>query len=123
MRSQDPYEHLRLMYKYATTLNSLIESGELTRESMGRSQLVQAGAVKFLELIGEEARQLTKAKIDLGPDVPLLQIANMRHRMVHAYEGVNWNVVEEATFEDVPRLIVSIQEACASHSINLEFSE
>lgn len=107
------------MYKYAKTLNSLVENGELTRESLGRSQLVQAGAVKFLELIGEEAWQLTKAKIDLGPDVPLLQIANMRHRMVHAYEGVNWSVVEEAAFEDVPQLIANIEEACASRSIHL----
>lgn len=120
MRNQDPYEHLRLMYKYAKTLNSLIEDGELTRESLGRSQLIQAGTVKFLELIGEEAWQLTKADVDLGPDIPLLQIANMRHRMVHAYEGVNWSVVEEAAFEDVPQLIVSIQEICASRSIHLD---
>ena len=108
------------MYKYARTLNSLIEDGELTRESLGRSQLIQAGTVKFLELIGEEAWQLTKADVDLGPDIPLLQIANMRHRMVHAYEGVNWSVVEEAAFEDVPQLIVSIQEICASRSIHLD---
>ena len=78
--------------------------------------------MKYLELIGEEAWQLTKAGIDLGPDVPLLQIANMRHRMVHAYEGVNWNVVEQAAFEDVPQLIPSIQAACQARSIDLGVS-
>lgn len=73
MRYADPYEHLRLMYKY-------------------------------------------------GDDIPLRQIANMRHRMVHACEGVNWNVVEEAAFEDVPHLIGSIEKTSRKQSIRLDFA-
>lgn len=120
MRNVSPDDRLRLMYKYSRELHSMIESGELTRELLGRSQLVQAGTVKYLELIGEQAWQLTRANVDLGDGVPLRQIANMRHRMVHAYEGVNWDVVEEAAFEDVPELIASIEAVARERGFDLE---
>lgn len=120
MRDTDPYEHMRLMYKYATTLCSLIANGEITRDKLGRSQLVQAGTVKYLELIGEEAWQLRKEQVDVGEEIPLVQIANMRHRMVHAYEGVNWDVVEGAAFEDVPELVTTIEAFCQSRGIDLD---
>ena len=119
MRNVDPAHHVRLMYKYASALSGLVGSGEVTREALGRSALVQAGVVKHLELIGEEAWKLLDSGLDLGEGVPLIAMANMRHRMVHAYEGVDWSVVEEATFEEVPELVASLEEACARLGIEL----
>ena len=123
MRNLDPDVHIQRMYKYAETLNRLIESGEISRESLGMSELVQAATVKYLELIGEEAWQLLKTDVSLGDDVPLPQIANMRHRMVHAYDGVDWSIVEEAAFEDVPQLMKAMGEFIRKHSTELDSNE
>ena len=56
----------------------------------------------------------------LGESVHLPQIANMRHRMVHAYEGVDWSVVEEAAFEDVPQLMEAIEAVARELSLELD---
>ena len=120
MRNVDSNIHIQRMYKYASTLVRLIESGEVSRELLGTSELVQAATVKYLELIGEEAWQLLKADVSLGEDVPLPQIANMRHRMVHAYEGVDWSIVEEAAFEDVPQLVKSLEGTIRELSLEID---
>ena len=61
--------------------------------------------MKAIELIGEQAWELRKAGIDLGGAVPLTEIAGMRHRLVHHYEGVDWNVVEAILMDDIPALV------------------
>lgn len=97
------------MYEHATELASLGKSEKITPEKLGMDSLVQLATVKALELIGEQARQLRKLAYDLGPDIDLAEIAGMRHRMVHHYEGIDWGVVYEATFEDVPRLAEALE--------------
>ena len=32
-------------------------------------------------------------------------IAGLRHRLVHDYEGTNWNIIAEVVFEEIPKLI------------------
>lgn len=112
-------EHAALLYKYARQLDELIATGQLTRERLGTSQVDQWAITKALELIGEEAWQLSKAGYDLGPDIPLTEIGLMRHRLVHHYEGVNWNIAEEAAFEDVPKLVKDLRPILEARGIEI----
>jgi uncharacterized protein with HEPN domain len=64
--------------------------------------------VKAIELIGEQAWELRKAGVDLGRAIPLAEIAGMRHRLVHHYEGVDWNVVEAIPRDDIPALVENL---------------
>ena len=57
-----------------------------------------------LQQLGECAWKLEKLGEDLGDSVPLRKIAALRHRLVHQYEGINWDVAEGVLFEDVPKL-------------------
>lgn len=104
-----PETYVLRMYEHANDLASLVKSGKITPEKLGTDSLVQLATVKALELIGEQAWQLRKLAYDLGPDIDLAEIAGMRHRIAHHYEGIDWGVVYEATFEDVPRLVDSLE--------------
>lgn len=33
-------------------------------------------------------------------------ISGLRHRLVHDYEGTNWQMIVEVVFEDIPALLV-----------------
>ena len=112
-------EHAALLYKYAFQLNELIETGKIVRERLGSSQMDQWAVTKALELIGEEAWLLTKEGYSLGPDIPLADIGQMRHHLVHHYEGIDWSIAEEAAFEDVPRLVESLRPALEERGIEL----
>ena len=82
----------------------------MSRESLGRSVVHQLAATKALELVGEQAWLLDREGVDLGEGIDLATIAGMRHRMVYHYDGIDWSLVEEALFEDIPELVKRLSE-------------
>ena len=109
MTNRNATEHVQALYRYASQLATEIAENRLTRESLGINLLDQWAVTKALELIGEEAWELDKIGFDLGPSIPLHQIAGVRHRLVHHYDGVDWSVAQEVAFEDVPQLVVDLE--------------
>ena len=83
--------HLRLLLAYARQAAQLVESGEVGRESLGRSVVHQLAATKALKLVGEQAWLLDRGGVDLD-------------------EGIDWSLVEEARFEDVPERVERLSE-------------
>lgn len=37
-------------------------------------------------------------------------ISGLRHRLVHDYEGTNWQMIVEVVFEDMPALLVQLEK-------------
>lgn len=111
MSGMSSENRVRLMYKYAAQLEGEMRSGEIAPERLGRSLATQWAVVKAIELIGEQAWELRKAGVDLGRAIPLAEIAGMRHRLVHHYEGVDWNVVEAILRDDIPALVENLGRA------------
>ena len=37
-------------------------------------------------------------------------MADLRHRLVHDYDGTNWNIIVNVVFEDLPELIIKLKE-------------
>lgn len=37
-------------------------------------------------------------------------IFGLRHRLVHDYEGTNWQMIVEVVFEDIPALLVQLEK-------------
>lgn len=58
-----------------------------------------------------------KLGADLGPDIPLSDIAGMRHIFVHHYDGVDWSLVEEVAFHDIPKLQTALSRLMAERRI------
>ena len=110
-------EYVQLMHQYACTLKPWTDSGEVTKEKLGRSEILQAAVVKYIELIGEQAWELHKRSYNLGPNISFSRIGRMRHRLVHEYEGIDWNYVEEVVWEDIPELISELETEMASREI------
>lgn len=37
-------------------------------------------------------------------------ISGLRHRLVHDYEGTNWQMIVEVVFEDIPALLLQLEK-------------
>ena len=37
-------------------------------------------------------------------------IAGLRHRLVHDYDGTNWNIIVNVVFEELPVLIAQLEK-------------
>lgn len=42
----------------------------------------------------------------------------MRHILVHQYDGVDWNLVEEVAFKDIPSLKVELERIMRDRGID-----
>ena len=111
------------MYKYAAAIMSLTEDGTITEEKLGKSLTLQWMVTTPLQQLGECAWKLDGANVDLGPRIPLRQIAALRHRLVHNYEGIDWNVAEEVIFKDIPRLVNDLTAVMSDRGLRQETFE
>ena len=43
-------------------------------------------------------------------DIPWYMISGLRHRLVHDYDGTNWNVIALVVFEEIPMLLEQLEQ-------------
>lgn len=60
--------------------------------------------------IGEQANRLSDELIARFPDVPWLQVAGLRHRLVHNYENTNWEIVASILFDDMAPFLKQVAD-------------
>lgn len=75
------------------------------RDSFDANEDLQLVALHRLQVIGEAATRLSDDFKAQHPEIPWPKIIGMRHRLVHDYFNVNFDVVWRAVREFVPELI------------------
>src|SRR3990172_5473644 len=63
----------------------------------------------LVQTIGEAAARVSTACRDAHPDIPWRQIMGIRHRIVHDYMDVDYDVLWEVATRDLPRLIAQLE--------------
>jgi len=81
----------------------------VTWERFIDDRLLQRGLVNALQEIGEAARAVSAVTKAAHPDVPWIDIVNMRHRLVHDYRRINLHIVWETVQDSVPALIAVLE--------------
>ena len=62
---------------------------------------------------GNALHEQTKSRYS---DVPWNLVSGLRHRLVHDYEGINWSVIVEVVYKDIPQFVSRIQQICTEES-------
>ena len=68
-------------------------------QSFQESDLLRSAVVHKLSVIGEAAARLSDELKDRNPQVQWAQIVGFRNILIHAYFGIDWDVVWEAARE------------------------
>jgi len=72
------------------------------------SELVRSAVVQKLGIIGEAAAHISQELVTRHPEVPWPQIVAFRNILVHAYFGIDWDVVWRAATNRCPVLRVQV---------------
>ena len=83
--------------------------GRLTRAAYDDDVLARMGVTHLLQVIGEASRLLPESARQRFPTVPWTRIVGMRHRIVHEYFRINFNVVWEPASVAVPELLAAVE--------------
>ena len=77
---------------------------DLSFEDFCENRLIQDGVVRNLEIIGEAVKHLPKDVQKKYPAVEWKKIAGLRDILIHAYFGVDHDIVWDVVINKIPRL-------------------
>lgn len=63
----------------------------------------------MIQIIGEAASHVSSATRDAHPEIPWQEIIGMRHRVVHDYLNVDYEIVWDVVRNRIPQLIEQLE--------------
>lgn len=63
----------------------------------------------LIQTIGEAAARVSGPKREDHPEIPWRQITGIRHRIVHDYMGVDYDILWEVATRHIPALIQALE--------------
>ena len=102
-------QRVKKIYDYATKLQKYIDENNVAENDILTDIHLQWLVTTPLYNIGEHAYNLSNEFKSAHDQIEWDLIAGLRHRLVHDYDGTNWNIIVKAIFEELPILIKEME--------------
>ncbi len=79
-----------------------------TKDDLENNRMLALSLVKELEIIGEAANNISAECQSRYPHIPWGDMIGMRNRLVHAYFGINYDIVWQTVTDNLPFLLQEI---------------
>ena len=109
-------------YRDATRLEHMLqalerisrESESLTRDNLYfEDRLTRAILFDFV-VLGEAANNISAVCCSRHPEISWKEVSGIRHKIVHDYAGINYDILWDAITKDVPNLLPVLRSIVAS---------
>jgi uncharacterized protein with HEPN domain len=100
--SHSPLEYLRHILDEADYL--IARSRGLSPEQFEQDETLKRAFTRSLEIIGEAAKQVPEEFRARYPQVQWRALAGMRDRLIHAYFGIDYEIVWDVVVNKMPGL-------------------
>ncbi len=98
------------IYENAVKLCDYIREHKISKENLLNEFYLQWLVTTPLYNIGEHVYNLSDAYKEAHNEIQWSMIAGVRHRLVHDYDGTNWNIIADVVFEELPILIKQLEQ-------------
>lgn len=102
-------QRIAKMRETSEKLLAFLKEKNITPEQILADETLRWTVTTPLYNIGEHAYQLSNSFKDAHPDIPWVKIAGLRHRLVHDYEGTNWNIIITVLYDVLPDFLAQLQ--------------
>jgi uncharacterized protein with HEPN domain len=76
-----------------------------TREDLDSDEKLRLALTHLVELVGEAASQVPGGIRKQYPEVPWAKAIAVRHRLVHGYDFVDYDILWDTITQNLPRLV------------------
>lgn len=95
-------------------LNAAREAVELSagnsRDNIKSERMLNLSLVRLIEIVGEAANQVSSEGQAQYPNIPWRPIIGMRHRLIHGYDNVDFDILYQTVTQDLPPLIANLEK-------------
>ena len=102
-------QRIEKIFNNANKLHQYILEKSITKSDLLNDYSLQWLVTTPLYNIGEHAYNISEEFKEKHNEIEWNMIAGLRHRLVHDYEGTNWNIIAEVVFEEIPKLIKQVK--------------
>lgn len=103
-------QRVQKIYEKAVELNVYIVGHQIKKEDLLAQTPLQWLVTTPLYNIGENVYYLSNEYKEAHNEVQWAMIAGLRHRLVHDYDGTNWNIIADVVLEELPVLIEQLKK-------------
>ena len=109
MKPPDDQRVLRHMLEHAREAVAMVEGH--SREDLDTDRQLELALTRLIEIIGEAATKTSDRCRENLAAIPWPQIIGMRHRLIHAYDRVDLQILWDTIQVDLPPLIRELDKA------------
>ncbi|MEX2307724.1 MAG: HepT-like ribonuclease domain-containing protein [Pirellulales bacterium] len=103
MTQHDPEIRIRHMRDHA--LEAIEMLGDTTLDELRNDRKLQLALVQLIEIVGEAASRIPEDVRKAQPSVPWQMAADMRNKLIHGYDVIEYAVVYDTVKDDLPPLV------------------
>ncbi len=105
------HDRVRLRHMLEEAREAMSFAEGRTRADLDHDRRTVLAIVKAVEIIGEAASKVSTECRKVSPGIPWAEIVAMRNRLVHVCFDIDLDRVWETVADDLPRLVVQLEEA------------
>ena len=106
MTQHDPLVRLRHMRDHAAEAIDML--GAKTADELRTDRMLQLALVQLIEIVGEAASRVSADVRDANPAVPWQLAADMRNKLIHGYDVIEYSIVFDTVRIDLPALVAEL---------------
>lgn len=93
-----------------TARNAVAKLADKSQDDFDRDENLRMALTHLIQVIGEAARRVSSDFQSDHPEIPWSQIIGMRHKVVHDYLHVDFDIVWGVVQSDLPSLIPELEK-------------
>ena len=80
-----------------------------SRADLDVDRQLNLSLVRLLEIVGEAAARVPPEDRDMYPSIPWRDVVDLRNRLIHGYDTVNFDILWTIVHDDLPPLIAALE--------------
>lgn len=80
------------------------------RSDLDSDRMLNLALVRLLEIVGEAANRVPREMQQSALQIPWSEIIGMRHRLIHGYDQVDFDVLWQIVVRDLPQLVPKLEK-------------